>query len=51
MVFNSSATVYGMNNISPLKEDALLIATNPYGRTRLIEKGVEEMCTDAWHWQ
>ena len=34
IVFSSSATVYGMNNISPLTEDMQVGGvTNPYGRT------------------
>ena len=39
LVFSSSATVYGMNSISPIAEHASLSATNPYGRSKLfIEK-------------
>ena len=37
IVFSSSATVYGMNNISPLTEDMQVGGvTNPYGRTKYI---------------
>lgn len=36
VVFSSSTTVYGMNNIPPLTEDLPLSTTNPYGSTRLI---------------
>lgn len=37
IVFSSSATVYGMNNPSPLKEDMPTGGvTNPYGRTKLM---------------
>lgn len=36
IVFSSSATVYGMNNKSPLTEDLPLSATNPYGWTKLM---------------
>ncbi len=36
IVFSSSATVYGMNNISPLTEELALSATNPYGMTKLM---------------
>lgn len=43
MVFSSSATVYGENNISPLVESMKTSATNPYGRTKLI---IEEMLFD-----
>ena len=35
-VFSSSATVYGTNEIMPLKEDFPTGATNPYGRTKLF---------------
>ncbi len=37
IVFSSSATVYGMKNISPLTEDMEVGGvTNPYGRTKYI---------------
>lgn len=36
IVFSSSATVYGMNNISPLTEDMPTSATNPYGYTKVM---------------
>lgn len=36
IVFSSSATVYGMNNTSPLTEDLPLSTTNPYGSTKLM---------------
>ena len=37
IVFSSSATVYGMNNISPLTEDMEVGGvTNPYGRTKFM---------------
>ena len=36
LVFSSSATVYGLNNISPLKEELPLSTTNPYGTTTLM---------------
>lgn len=45
MVFSSSATVYGMNNLSPLTEDLPLTATNPYGRTKLM---IEEILRDLY---
>ena len=34
IVFSSSATVYGMNNVSPYTEDMPTSATNPYGQTK-----------------
>jgi len=36
LVFSSSATVYGMNNVSPLTEDLPLSTTNPYGATKMM---------------
>ena len=37
IVFSSSATVYGMNNVSPLTEDMPVGGvTNPYGRTKYM---------------
>jgi UDP-glucose 4-epimerase len=35
-VFSSSATVYGDPDALPIREDARLSATNPYGQTKLI---------------
>jgi UDP-glucose 4-epimerase len=43
MVFSSSATVYGVPRELPLREDAPLAATNPYGQTKVI---VEQMLRD-----
>ena len=37
-VFSSSATVYGMNNISPYTEDLPTSATNPYGQTKFMQE-------------
>lgn len=45
IVFSSSATVYGENNISPLSEDLPTSATNPYGRTKLM---IEEILKDLY---
>ncbi len=36
MVFSSSATVYGIPERLPLREDAPTSATNPYGQTKLM---------------
>ena len=36
IVFSSSATVYGLNNPSPLVENMPTSATNPYGYTKVI---------------
>lgn len=43
IVFSSSATVYGMHNIVPFREDMPLSATNPYGATKLF---IERILTD-----
>ena len=43
MVFSSSATVYGMNNPVPFKEDMPTSATNPYGYTKVM---IEQMLRD-----
>ncbi len=40
MVFSSSATVYGMNNVAPFTEDMPLSATNPYGNTKLVIENI-----------
>jgi UDP-glucose 4-epimerase len=45
-VFSSSATVYGMNNISPLTEDMPLSTTNPYGTTKLM---IEQILKDLYN--
>ncbi|KAL3823029.1 hypothetical protein ACHAXA_005217 [Cyclostephanos tholiformis] len=44
-VFSSSATVYGQPEMLPLREDARLSATNPYGRTKLF---IEEILRDLY---
>lgn len=45
IVFSSSATVYGMNNVSPLTEDMKTGGTtNPYGTTKyMIEIILEDL--------
>ncbi|MCA9765821.1 MAG: UDP-glucose 4-epimerase GalE [Carnobacterium sp.] len=45
MVFSSSATVYGMNNTSPLTEDLPLSTTNPYGTTKMM---IEQILQDVY---
>ena len=43
LVFSSSATVYGTQNKSPLKENMSLNSINPYGSTKIIiEKLIDE---------
>ena len=44
IVFSSSATVYGMNNISPLTENLPTSATNPYGYTKVM---IEQILRDV----
>ena len=46
LVFSSSATVYGLNNVSPLKENLPLSTTNPYGTTKLM---IEQILNDLWN--
>jgi UDP-glucose 4-epimerase len=43
LVFSSSATVYGDPASVPIREDAPLRATNPYGRSKLM---IEDMLRD-----
>lgn len=51
IVFSSSATVYGMNNPSPLTEDLPTSATNPYGYTKLmIERILMDMAAADSEW-
>src|SRR5690606_12626568 len=45
LVFSSSATVYGDPRQVPVKEDAALDVTNPYGRTKLVmEQLIGDLC-------
>ena len=45
LVFSSSATVYGDPERLPIREDARLQVTNPYGRTKLVmEQLIEDLC-------
>ncbi|MCU0268744.1 MAG: UDP-glucose 4-epimerase GalE [Acidimicrobiales bacterium] len=52
LVFSSSATVYGDPASVPVREDARLSTTNPYGRTKLV---IEDLLRDvaaadpSWH--
>lgn len=45
IVFSSSATVYGVDNKSPLTEDLPLSATNPYGWSKFM---VEQILKDIY---
>ena len=45
LVFSSSATVYGDPDSVPVREDAALRITNPYGRTKLVmEQLIGDLC-------
>ncbi len=44
LVFSSSATVYGLPKIVPIKEDFPLSTTNPYGTTKLM---IEQILMDV----
>ncbi len=45
LVFSSSATVYGLPETVPIRENFPLSCTNPYGRTKLM---IEEMLRDLY---
>ncbi|TCJ05763.1 UDP-glucose 4-epimerase GalE [Cytobacillus praedii] len=45
MVFSSSATVYGIPEFLPIRENCKTNPTNPYGRTKLM---IEEMLRDLY---
>ena len=46
IVFSSSATVYGKPKSVPIREDADLYTTNPYGETKLM---IERILADLYH--
>ena len=51
LVFSSSATVYGMNNAAPFREDYPTSATNPYGYTKvMIEQMLDDICVADPEW-
>lgn len=51
IVFSSSATVYGMNNVPPFVETMPLSTTNPYGSTKLfIEQILRDLCVSDPDW-
>ena len=52
LVFSSSATVYGSNNPSPLREDMPTGGTtNPYGTTKyFIEQILQDLCISDSEW-
>ncbi len=47
IVFSSSATVYGMPETVPIKEDFPLSTTNPYGETKLMIERILKDCVAA----
>jgi UDP-glucose 4-epimerase len=52
LVFSSSATVYGEPKQLPIREDAPLSATNPYGRTKLyIEDMLRDLAASDARWK
>ena len=51
LVFSSSATVYGMNNPVPFREEYPTSATNPYGYTKvMIEQMLNDLCIADPEW-
>ena len=51
LVFSSSATVYGMNNPVPFREEMPTSATNPYGYTKvMIEQMLDDICVAHDNW-
>ena len=51
LVFSSSATVYGYQEVLPISEDASLSTTNPYGSTKLfIEYILNDIYTSDNDW-
>lgn len=51
IVFSSSATVYGVPETVPIKEDFPLSTTNPYGSTKLmIENILRDICASDPEW-
>jgi len=52
LVFSSSATVYGDPDEVPIREDAPLRATNPYGRSKLmVEEILKDLAASGPGWQ
>lgn len=49
IIFSSSATVYGMDNIAPFDETMATSCTNPYGWTKLMSERIleDEAAADA----
>jgi UDP-glucose 4-epimerase len=52
LVFSSSATVYGVPEVLPIREHAPLSATNPYGQTKLMSETVlRDLMASDERWQ
>lgn len=45
IIFSSSATVYGDNKQTPIKEDSVLSPINPYGRSKMF---IEDLLRDIY---
>ena len=45
LVFSSSATIYGKESVSPIKENSYLNPSNPYGNTKLA---IEKILSDVY---
>ena len=51
IVFSSSATVYGMNNTVPFREDMPTSCTNPYGWTKMmLEQILQDLAVSDPEW-
>lgn len=50
IVFSSSATVYGDPEETPIKEDAAIHATNPYGHTKVMMEQILMDTSNAHDW-
>lgn len=51
LVFSSSATVYGSPKAVPIAEDAIISASNPYGRTKqMIEEILQDLSLSNTRW-
>ncbi len=51
IVFSSSATVYGMNNTAPFREDMPTSCTNPYGWTKcMLEQILSDLAASDQEW-
>ena len=46
LVFSSSATIYGLNDSSPITEDHKIFPINPYGKTKVA---IENMLSDLYN--